>query len=378
MKYSVLILQPWLNYRGAETLSYQLAEDLSASGVETRIMSLYISDYVQNWVKYRLVLLPNVLIQRLMKNTIVFFVFGYFTFLYLIFKYGRDFSIFNPHNFPTVWVSVIASKYMKKKVVWTVHNFPQHPFRGIWGSIYEAVVNPIDRYFVRRVDMIVCVSDKVASEVWVRYGVEARVVYPGIDVDFWRSSGSHYRLESKLKGKRIMLHAAQVRPEKNQEFSYNVFCELANIFDDLVLVFAGEIYEQFLEYQNKLRVDILLRDRVYFTGTLSKSELCRLYSQSTIVIHPSEWGEGCALVPLEAIAAGTENIIVARGCGSDEIIEKEKGGIVFDLSKGFLPVSKMLTEVLEGHLADRDQEFILNYDRKNFLDQYDKLFNQLY
>jgi glycosyltransferase involved in cell wall biosynthesis len=377
MKYSVLIIQPWLNYRGAETLSYQLAEDLSASGVEARIVSLYVSDYVQNWVKYRFVILPNKLIQRVMKNQFMFLLGGIFSLLYLVMRYGKSFSVLNPHNFPTVWVAVIASRFLKKPVVWTVHNFPQHPFRGLFGWLYELVINPIDRYFVKKVDLVVAVSEKVAKEVYEKYGVTAEIVYPGIDVDFWKNDKEPFRLESKIKDKRVMLHAAQIRPEKEQVFTYKVFCELAEIFDDLVLVFAGEIYEQFLDYQDNLRTNLKFRERVFFTGNLSKSQLGTLYKESTIVIHPSSWGEGCALVPLEAIAAGASNVVVARGCGSDEILERENGGIVFDIEKGVKLLVKDLTEILEGHLSDHDQQFILRYDRKLFSKNYDRLFSRL-
>ncbi len=338
---SVLIIQPWLNYRGAESVSIELCKELQSRGIRSRILCLYVSDAVADELGPEMVHVPNRVWQVFFKNKIFFILFGFWGMLLLGIIHGRKYEVYNPHNFPAVWVAVLCSIVYWRRVVWTVHNFPQHPFRGKVGTTFEFLISGIDSYLVHHVDTIVAVSQKVAALVHSKYDVTAEVVYPGIPVSFWQTNVS-LDTSFEFSGKRILLHAGQIRPEKRQESSVALFNLIAQTCSELVLVFAGERISS--HYPNLDLLPKNVRDRVFFTGRIPKEKLRSLYSNTEFLILQSHWGEGCNLVALEAMASGVAHVFVAKGSGVDELFDRYGKEIVFDSEQAIQKVASLIEQ----------------------------------
>ncbi|MDQ3098615.1 MAG: glycosyltransferase family 4 protein [bacterium] len=370
---SVLIIQPWLNYRGAESVSIALCKDLNGRGVNSKIMCLFISDAVASVLDRDQLILPHPFFQGVFRNRIVFMLFGFWCLLFLCMKNGHRFTVFNPHNFPSVWVGVVCGLIFRKRVVWTVHNFPQHPFRGVLGTLFEFIILPLDFLFARKVDTIVSVSHKVSDIVKMKYSKLSFVIYPGIDLDFWFSQ------ELKLipvayQGKRILLHVGQIRTEKKQDYTLELFRSLAESCPELVLIFAGErIVNSFPDMR---RIPELLQQRIIFTGRITKEELHALYSVTEFLIFPSSWGEGCSLVPLEAMASGVTHVLVSRGCGVDEILTDSGKGIVFDTDGEIHLVAELVKKRYQSRSKEDYMEIIQNFSHSHFTDEYLNIFKR--
>jgi glycosyltransferase involved in cell wall biosynthesis len=360
-KMSVLIIQPWLNYRGAETLSMHLAEDLVKKGYTAKIFCLFITDSVKNTIPVDLLLLPNNFWQRCLQHRLVFIIFGFWVMLYYVYFLGEKYDNYNPHNFPSVWVAAICGRLRKKKVVWTVHNFPQHPFRGVVGRLYETVLTPLDTILVSMSTIIVSVSRKVAAEVFQKYGRESEIIYPGIDLDFFAVASSEHKGFGKGK---MILHVAQIREEKKQQFSLDLFTRIVGDFPDLHLVFVGEGDTEKLSFD---RAELGVR--VHFIGKVPKSELRSWYRSTQVLIYPSAWGEGCTLVPMEAMASGVKNVLVVKGCGVDELFSSSEN--IFNS----LEEAEEKLRLLLNSDSDNDYgQLIKDYSRDTFSDAYARLF----
>jgi glycosyltransferase involved in cell wall biosynthesis len=366
---SILILQPWLNYRGAETQSIQMCEDFNMQGLHSKIVCLYVHPNIYSTVNRDLVIAPSLLIQKLLMNKIIFFLFGFWILLFLSLKVGAHYSIYNPHNFPSVWVAVITSWIYKKKIIWTVHNFPQHPFLGKVAFFFERLIFLPDFLIVARVDMIVAVSKKVQQQVKDIYKRKCSVIYLGIDLKFYAQSldlSDHY---AELNNKKILLQAGRVIESKNLQFSVSLFEVLAISHPELVLVFAGEGDPKFLHISSKNK------NRVYFIGKQSRRDLVYWYQRSLFVISPAVASEGCTTVPLEAWAAGSYPI-VAAGCGSDEILIKEHVGYVFENELGVTAVAEHISDIYSNSFR-QDMTSLDNYSRESCISQYLLLINSL-
>jgi glycogen(starch) synthase len=74
--------------------------------------------------------------------------------------------------------------------------------------------------------------------------------------------------------------------------------------------------------------DLNITDRVYFTGSLSRSRLLYLLSRSNCFVLNSKY-EGLSHIILEAMAAGCP--VIASNCGGNpEIIKHKENGFLID------------------------------------------------
>ncbi len=365
---SILIVQPWLNYRGAETLSMQLAEDLIKRGAKCNLLCLFVSGHLSD-VDAGYVIKPYSYLSGLLKNRVLFILFGFWVMLFYLFLHGKDYDIYNPHNFPSVWACSIVAFFYRKKVVWTVHNFPQHPFIGFSAALFEFFTRPFDIFFVKRVNNIVCVSQKVRRQVAVKYSMDSSVIYPGIDFAFLERNLNRFSefFENNLKGKRIVLTVGQIRVEKNPQLSVDIFHNVAEKCPDLVLVFVGE------GDRNAIFIDEKIKGRVYFTGTVSRSELARYYATAEFVLQTSRDFEGCSLVVLEALI-GAAHLIVCKDSGADEILEKENIGCVFSSLES---ASSYVAECYDRKEKEKYGDVLKGYDRSVFAQEYRDVFIKL-
>jgi glycosyltransferase involved in cell wall biosynthesis len=370
-KPSVLIILPWLNYRGAESLALQLCEDLRRDGYRCQLLCLFVASSYTAPVDSSLLVMPSAFWQQLLRRRFLFVVFGFWVMLFCMLRYARQYDVYNPHNFPAVWCAVIAGWVYRRPSVWTVHNFPQHPFRGVVGHIFEFIVNPVDRFFVRGCTEICAVSQKVSLQVFDRYACGAHIIYPGIDVDFFQRMSDAVVVFPFLNEDVVVLQVGQIRPEKNQQYSIDLFCLLALEFPQLRLVFIGEGSREWLSIPGTFS------DRISFIGKKSKVELGGWYRRAAVVIYPSAWGEGCTLAPLEAVAAGVHQVAVAAGSGVDEIFKEHGVGIVFDLATPMERVAFRLREYLLTLEREDFRTVLEHYNRATFAAHYKAVFESV-
>lgn len=325
----VLIIQPWISYRGAESVSLEEARGLKALGHEAWIACLYLdSQRLKNKdLRLNFILPPKIIARFCQRSNLFLFIFGFFILQAMIIIKGRRFDIYNAHNFPAVWVSVLAALIYRKPVYWTVHNFPQHGFTNKLVSKYwEKFTYDIDQKLVGKLNGIICVSEKVSKQVRNIYGLHSSVVYPPVDANYFQN-GDSTKLQAGLQKKSwpIVLIPARLHEHKNPLFVLEVIKEFKAMGGKAVFVFAGE-GELLTELKLYSKLNNLVGDTV-FLGFISKEVLRNYYKAASLIFLPGYYGEGFNIVALEALCVEVPSLVL-KNSGIDYWITKNKIGFV--------------------------------------------------
>lgn len=328
----ILIIQPWISYRGSETVSVLQAYYLNKLKHKTKIVCLYVDKKrlppKGEMVEY--ILPPNFLSEILIRSKLLFYLFSFPTLLLLVFMNSSEFDILCPHNLPSQWIAVLVAKFKKKKVAWVAHGVPpkagfaQNSLnKGLWRIGFSA----IDRVLVKRVDLIISVSEKVAKEVKNTYGRDSQILYPPVAAHLYvRGKGRKIRRKYDLNGKSLLLlHVSRIHPAKSVELSLRILARLRKKLSGARLIFVGNNdnqawFEAMLKKYN-------LVDAVDVLGFVKPDELKDYFAASDLVLAPYWETEGCPAVPLQALVSKRISV-VAKGSGVDELISKWKVGLI--------------------------------------------------
>jgi len=201
-----------------------------------------------------------------------------------------------------------------------------------------------DQSTVSRVDRFVANSRNVAERIKRIYGAESDVVYPPVDVDFYR--------QAPVFGKREgYLVVSAFAPYKKIDLAIKVFNERG---ERLLIVGAGE---------DRARLKAMAGPTIQFEKPVSRERLRELYLRATALIYPGE--EDFGIIPVEAMACGTPVIAYGRGGALETVIPlrdsftESPTGVYFDnqtpdslnsaIDKFENDADKFKEEALRGH-----------------------------
>ncbi|PIS20736.1 hypothetical protein COT52_02210 [candidate division WWE3 bacterium CG08_land_8_20_14_0_20_43_13] len=315
----ILIIQPWISYRGSEKISVDLACRLSRKGHQAVVAAVFV-DYCRlpprgNEVTY--LAAPWWLAHWLKQSRLAWFVLGIPVLFCLVLFHARSFEFLNPHNLPSHWVAWAVGKCCRIPVVWTCHNLPQKPAFGKLGSfVWDTVVGTLDRAFIPRFDLILTFSRKTAAQL-VYFGARVVKVHsPAVDWSFYQDISSNFgSLDLPQKKGLTLAVIANLHPVKNHRL---VFKSLRILLDqgwELSLWLIGDG-----SYRQRLIYDCLrlgLAKNVYFFGYREAEEIKRIIKEVDLHICPSFVSEGCSLTPLECLCQNIPSIVI-KNSGVDE------------------------------------------------------------
>lgn len=189
------------------------------------------------------------------------------------------------------------------------------------------------RYFLKRVDQIVAVSNGL-KDVYVKSGFEAAKIavipniIPTLDrpkaEDLAKLEALRRRLNLK-SGDRVVLYVGRLSWGKGVhllvEAMGRVFAKVRNV--KLIVAGAG-ILEPVLK---KMVASQRSADSILFLGSVDHEVVLRLYGLADLVASPSIWPEPLSRVHLEAMAAG-KPIIASRIGGNLETVIDGKTGLL--------------------------------------------------
>lgn len=299
---SILIIQPWISYRGAESASIEEAKKYIKKGIKASILCAFVD---HKRIKKEDSDLDYITAPRWMPKFLsVPFIFV------LLLIHGKNYEIINPHNFPTVWMAVIANFSLGKKIVWRVHNFPQLWFKNRFlNSFFEKLTSPVDNWAAHKVDEISAVSEKVQSQIKELYNLSSKVVYPAVDKEFFSKK------RNVVKNPNLILIPAKITPVKSFGLAVNVINSVNKIRPKTKWVIAGE---------GNLKT---IPKNVKLLGWQSKEKMAVWYQKASLIFLPGFWGEGFNLAALEGLSSGTPSLVI-KGSGADIFMKRNKLGIV--------------------------------------------------
>jgi len=186
------------------------------------------------------------------------------------------------------------------------------------------LINPIRRMICERdrvkvieyvrklydmVDLVLCNSKFIRSQLKKYYGVESEVLYPPVDLSTFKPAKNPKRT--------YFLSAQRINWQKRVELQIEAF---EGLNEKLVIVGGpgGKRNDDLIQLVKEY-------DNIEFLGSVSQEELVSLYANAKATIQTGYY-EDFGLVPVEGFACGTPAIVVDEG-GFKETVHNSQLGI---------------------------------------------------
>ena len=158
-------------------------------------------------------------------------------------------------------------------------------------------------------------------------------IHPGLDLQAYRKVDDlAFRRRFGIEGEYVLV-PGRVNPIKGQ---MDALMALRETKLDLTMVFAGNVAldpgkrSDTGDYGAKLAMaanEMVLSDKVVFTGMLDQPEMAAAYSGAVATLVPSVWSEPFGYVAAESMACETP-VIITRNSGAAEIVDDTFGQVV--------------------------------------------------
>lgn len=215
----------------------------------------------------------------------------------------------------------------------------------------------------RKVDHVISdchFTARFVEETGIRPKNSVKVIWDCVDLEKFRPYSiqeqqefyKNYQLPDPTKRPWILTlgRLSYTAAHKGYERLLEVYSNLAKLYPDVVLVFAGK--GDMVDFLKSEAERLNIADQVFFSGMVHEADMAKFYSAASIFSLVSDRGvgrgEGIPLTPLEAMACGTP-IIVGNQDGSQEAIFENTNGACIDSLD-----LKMHAERLSELLADKE------------------------
>ncbi len=204
---------------------------------------------------------------------------------------------------------------------------------------------------VRAAKVVLANSYFSREELYRDFGVNAVVVYPGIDVrDFYPEPGA--------VREQAVLGVGALAPFKAHDFSIEALAEIPeHLRPELWIAYHTEV-----PGERSYLVELAASRGVHLRliSNANTEDLRRLYSSVLAVVFPSVF-EPLGLVPLESMACGTPAVGVAEGGIRETILHGETGFLTQRSTKRFAEaIMKLLAEPnLVAEMGARGREYVV-------------------
>jgi glycosyltransferase involved in cell wall biosynthesis len=223
----------------------------------------------------------------------------------------------NSHLFLTSCQALRAARSLRIPSVVTVHGFMAE--RGMFlNALQRIYMRVVARSVFGNSSTIICLTRKDAENVAKIVGssVKISIVPNGVDIQLFKPSSK--------KDPNLIAWVGRLVPEKGLVHLLKAMQEIIKHRPKTKLVLAGDGY---------LRVELMsltsklgLNKNVTFLGSVSRIEVARLLSKSSLFVFPSLM-EGMPLALLEAMSSGNA-VVVSSIRGIDEIIKDHYDGVL--------------------------------------------------
>jgi glycosyltransferase involved in cell wall biosynthesis len=224
------------------------------------------------------------------------------------------------NNYRVSSYAVWPAKFLRVPVVTIIQDFvPRHK---LWK--FNTFVS----------DLLVAVSNAIATPIGFYFKKKIVTIYNGIDVDdLLKSLSPQDVLRSEfpiLSGKRVVGMVAQIVPLKRHKLFLESMREVLERIEDVMFVVIGDSPDSKQLSLDDLRAyaqKLSMADKVIFTG--SRADVPLLLKSFDILVHPAD-REPFGRVIMEAMALGVPVVATASG-GPSEIIEEGISGFLVDV-----------------------------------------------
>jgi len=348
-------------YGGAELLIVEMANWLTKMGVKNDILTLSTSQKVNSELINTEVLMPrhNVDLQPPGYKNTRDILNAIWVFRRKLSRIKDNYDVVNFHDFPVTW----GLWPSRKPSVWFMNQPPSlwsKTDAGFFYKLLHRIRVVLDRIIIRETMDSICVLDELNKErAMERYGMNAKIVYCGVDYDFFSGGVGEKAVEKfDLKDRFVVVHSGILCDVKNQMDSIKAIEKVKTRIPNVLLVLTGREEE---EYRKKLDNYVKkngLEKHVLFAGYLkTREELRDLYKAADVGLFPIK-AQGGWLAPYELLCSGNP-IIVSSDMSSSSVTSANNLGIVTkDYAQGLLEVfenrERYKREAKKGAIFVRD------------------------
>jgi len=179
----------------------------------------------------------------------------------------------------------------------------------------------------KRPDILVSISQTVASRAKKYYGRDSLVIYPPFNIDYWQKIKSEIVSSPTESNNKFFLIVSRLEPYKQVELAVKVFNKRPN--HKLIIVGEGS---------EKTKLKNMAKKNIAFVSHLTDKELAKLYVSAEGLIMPQE--EDFGYVSLEAQFFGCPVISYKKGGAKETVVDKTTG-IFFETAMGIVPPSAL-------------------------------------
>lgn len=228
---------------------------------------------------------------------------------------------------PVGALGAVLAKIQSVQCVGVYHtDFSKQADLYIGDEWISSVIEKYTRWFYRRMDEIRVPTRRYMDMLLDRGFArdKMKIFSRGIDADFVRDAPSkrdQIRNRHELGDGPTLFYAGRIGKEKNVDFLFEIFDELATRMEGLKLVLAGDGPER-----DRLREERRGDPGVVFAGRVPREELCHYYQVADVFLFPSTT-DTFGMVVLEAQACGTPAVVTDVG-GPQEIVRDGQTGFI--------------------------------------------------
>jgi len=241
---------------------------------------------------------------------------------------------------------VVASKYCRR-IFLTAHDYllfshakitkeqirrkySANDFIKQAGKRYNPLRNLIIRKKIKRLKKIFALSSAQKEILLLNKINNVEVLYNSIDVSEWQANDyevKNFKDKNKLNNKKVIFFAARMSPEKGLGKTLEAFDLISQKKSDCVLLLAGNENNYTKKIINSL--DDELRQKIIFTGWLTRREIKTGYYAADVVLTPSLYPDPFNMINLEAMSSHKPIVGTCYG-GTPEIVKDGVTGYIVD------------------------------------------------
>jgi glycosyltransferase involved in cell wall biosynthesis len=237
-----------------------------------------------------------------------------------------DADVVHAHNYHAFPLFFAALGVTDTRFVVTTHYHGESAsrFRDVLLSLYR----PFGRWAVRQADEVIAVSEWERARLREDFGVIAKMVPNGIDVERFANA------EPERRERPYLLCVGRLEEYKGVQHVIRALSDMSEY--ELVVAGSGPYREELERIAWEERVS----DRVDFLGYVNADRLPRLYTGADVYVTLSEF-EAYGMTVAEALAAGTPCLI------------RERGGLVdWTDSDGVVGITDMSLETIRTGITE--------------------------
>jgi len=227
-------------------------------------------------------------------------------------------------------------------------------------TFFGSLLRWMDKRYVRNANGWFVNSNYTKNRIKRIYGVDAEVCYPTLDKKF--KVLLMKKVDSVLKkfklNRKYLFTCGRIIPDKRFDFAVEVISKL----DDMDLVIAGSVKQDYKNFLVKLAKKRNCLDRVRFVGFVDSEDFVSLYNGAEVFIcTPPQ--EDFGLVPIESMACGTPVVAWGDGAGPSETVLDGVNGYLckpYDVND----VVEKVNKILKSDFKRKNKKKILDSVKK--------------